>query len=243
MAIRVMLVDDEAGIRLLLRKIIEKQDAFEIVGESDNLAEAITLFTRLQPQVVFLDIEINGNSGLDCARVIADLSPKTKIIFATAHAQYMSEAFSVYAYDYLVKPFQVERVNQTLERIRGLAVPPKEPEEIRREKGLDRLLIKGRESASFVDTQDIVLIQREGGSTVIYTHNDSFTTSAALNELESKLNPEQFMRSHKSYIINVAKIKRIEPYGRWTYIATFQDLDKDALITSEKYEELKKRYY
>lgn len=243
MAIKVILVDDESGIRLLLRKIIEKQQAFEIVGESDNLADAITLFTRLQPEVVFLDIEMKGNSGLDCARVIADLNPKTKIIFATAHGEYMQEAFSVYAFDYLVKPFQIERVNQTLERIRGLAGQGKEPEEIRHEKGLERLLIKGRESASFVDTRDIILIQRENGNTVIYTSEDTFVTSASLGEIEEKLNPDQFMRSHKSYIINLSKLKRIEPYGRWTYIAIFQDFGKDALITAEKYEELKKRYY
>lgn len=243
MAIKIMLVDDEPGVRLLLRKIIEKQDAFEIVGECENLTDAVMLFNRTQPEVVFLDIEIDGASGIECARIIADLAPKTKIIFATAHAEYMPEAFDVYAFDYLVKPFNVERVNQTLERIRGMVLPEKGKEEVRREGGLDRLLIKGKESACFVDTSDIVLVQREEGSTVIYTEVDSFITSAGLTEIEAKLNPELFMRSHKSYLINVSKVKRIEPYGRWTYIVTFKNLDKDALITAEKYEELKRRYY
>lgn len=243
MAIKVMLVDDEEGIRLLLRKIIERREGFEIIAESNNFTDAVLQFNRTQPEVVFLDIEIGGASGIDCAKIIADMDPKTKIIFATAHAEYMPEAFNVYAFDYLVKPFNVERVNQTLERIRGLEEPVKEKEEIRRENGLDRLLIKGRESASFVDTQDIVLVQREEGNTVIYTENDTFTTSAGLSEIEAKLNPEHFMRSHKSYLINISQIKRIEPYGRWTYIITFKNLKKDALITAEKYEELKRRYY
>lgn len=246
MAISVMLVDDEAGVRLLLRKIIEKQKSFEIVAESDNLAEAVTLFHKKSPEVVFLDIEIGGASGVECAKIIADLAPKTKIIFATAHAEYMPEAFSVYAFDYLVKPFRVERVNQTLERIRGMSqeeVKQKEPEEIHKGNGLDRLLIKGRESACFVDTADIILVQREEGNTVIYTEKEKYITSAALSEIEAKLNPELFLRSHKSYLINISKIKRIEPYGRWTFLVTFSGLDKDALITTEKYEELKKRYY
>ena len=78
---------------------------------------------------------------------------------------------------------------------------------------------------------------------MIYTAKDAFFTSAGLSEIEARLNPRQFMRSHKSYLINVSKIKRIKPYGRWTFVATFGELDKDALITAEKYEELKRRYY
>ena len=135
MAIKVILVEDESGIRMLLKKIIEKKEEFQVVGECDNLADAVSLFARLKPEVVFLDIEINGASGIDCAKIIADMEPKTKIVFATAHSEYMSEAFEVYA-----------------------------------------------------------------------------------------------------------KIKKIEPYGRWTYIVAFKDIDKDALITADKYEEIKKRF-
>ena len=93
-----------------------------------------------------------------------------------------------------------------------------------------------------MDIQDIVLVQRENNSTVIYTRQDSFTTSAGLGDIEAKLDPELFLRSHKYYIINLSKIKKIEPYGRWTYIVAFKDLDRDALITAEKYEEIKKRF-
>lgn len=242
---KVLLVEDESGIRLLLRKIIEKKKEFQVAGEADNLTDAVTLFHRTKPDVVFLDIEISGASGLDCAKIIADVNPKTKIIFATAHAEYMSNAFEVYAFDYLLKPFNVERVNQTLQRILDLS-RQKEAEPLERivkyEKGLEKLLVKGRESMSFVDIRDIILVQREEGSTVIYTAKDSFSTSAGLGEIEEKLDPQQFMRSHKSYIINVSQIRKIEPYGRWTYIVTFKDLKQDALITQEKYEEIKRRF-
>lgn len=242
---KVILVEDESGIRKLLRKIIEQNTGFEVVGETDNLAEAVALFTKTKAEVVFLDIEINGASGLECAKIIADLEPKTRIIFATAHSEYMSDAFEVYAFDYLIKPFHIERVNQTLDRIRALSAPVKN-EELDRiakyEKGLDKLLVKGRESMSFIDIKDIILIQRENNSTVIYTKQDSFTTSASLSDIETKLDAEQFMRSHKSYLINVSQIKKIEPYGRWTYIVTFKDLNKDALMTVEKFEEIKKRF-
>ena len=240
-----ILVEDDAGIRILLRKIIEQNEGFEVVAEADNLKDAVLQFTKFKPEVVFLDIEIKGANGLECAKIIADMEPKTKIIFATAHAEYRSDAFEVYAFDYLVKPFPIERVNQTLDRIRELSAPPKNDELdkiVKYEKGLDKLLVKGKESLSFIDIKDIILIQRENSTTVIYTKNDSFTTSASLTEIETKLDPEQFMRSHKSYLINLSQIKKIEPYGRWTYIVIFKDLKKDALITSEKFDEIKKKF-
>lgn len=242
---KVLLIEDESGIRLLLRKIIEKNECFQVVGETDELAEAVSLFTKYKPEVVFLDIEINGASGLDCARIIADLEPKTRIIFATAHEEYMSSAFEVYAFDYLLKPFNVERVNQTLNRILKLDEKKQaEPLEkiVKYEKGLEKLLLKGREGMSFVDIRDIILVQRENSSTVIYTAKDSFVTSIGLGDIEEKLDSQQFMRSHKSYIINLSQVKKIEPYGRWTYTVTFKDLKQDALMTQEKYEEIKKRF-
>ena len=246
MAVGVMLVEDDAGVRTLLKKIIERNEGFEVNGECDNLADAVTLFVRNRPEVIFMDIEINGVNGIDCARVIMDMEPKTKIIFATAHAEYMPEAFEVYAYDYLVKPFDIERVEQTLRRIAAMKEEHSETElsekKVHCERGLDRLLVKGRESMIFVDIPDIILVQRENNSTVICTAQDSFTTSAGLHEIEVRLDPEHFMRSHKSYITNLSKIRKIEPYGRWTYIVTFRDTDRDALITAEKDEELKKRF-
>ena len=245
MPIKVLIVDDESGIRLLLRKIINKNEGFEIVSECDNMTEAIRTFTKTKPDVVFLDIEIGEESGLDCAKMISDINPKTKIIFATAHTEYMSEAFEVYAYDYIVKPFNIERVNQTLERVRMLNSSQDEQgidKIVNYEKGLEKLLLKGKESMSFVDIKDIILVQRENNMTMIYTTKDTFSTSASLSDIEAKLDAERFIRSHKSYIINITQIIKIEPYGRWTYIVKFKDSINDALMTAEKYEEIKKRF-
>lgn len=245
MAIKVMIVEDEAGIRLILRKIIEKHEEYQVVAECDGVTESVIQFGRKKPDVVFLDIGIKGSSGVECARIFTDMEPKVKIIFATAHAEYMPEAFELYAFDYLVKPFSVERVNRTLDRIAALEIKPAvENGERVVHSGYrhDKLLVKGKESMSFVDIPDIVLIQRENNTTVIYTERDSYMTSASMSELEKKLDPEQFLRSHKSYIINLSKICRIEPYGRWTYIVHFTGRKEDALLTAEKYEEIKKRF-
>lgn len=245
MAIKVMLIEDEAGIRLILRKIIEKHQEFQVVAECDELAESVIQFRKERPEVVFLDIGIKGQNGVDCAKILTDMDPKVKIIFATAHAEYMPEAFELYAFDYLVKPFSVDRVDKTLERIADLEVPgtfESEERVVKSERRLDKLLVKGKESMSFVDIPEIILIQRENHSTVIYTEKDSFVTSASMAELEKKLDPDQFLRSHKSYIINLSRIRKIEPYGRWTYVVHFKGRKEDALLTAEKYEEIKRRF-
>ena len=243
MKIRVLLVEDEANIRMILRKMIERNPSFEVVGESDNMTDALLLFHKFQPQVVFMDIEIQGSSGIECAKVMADVAPKTKIIFATAHAEYMSNAFELYAFDYLVKPFDMERVAHTLERIEAMEpVNDTETVSVQSDLQAERLIVKGKESISFVDIKDIILIQRENNRTVIYTAEEAYITSAGLGDIEAKLDHSRFMRSHKSYIINITAIKKIEPYGRWTYTVTLKGIEQDALMTKENYDALKTQF-
>ncbi|MHC1682686.1 MAG: LytR/AlgR family response regulator transcription factor [Clostridiaceae bacterium] len=245
MDIKVLVVDDEKGIRTIIKKILDKSSGFQVVGETDNGDEAISMFNEHRPEVVFIDVQMPGCSGIECAKRLADIEPKTIIIFATAHQEYMSDAFQLYAFDYLIKPFKIERVMQTLDRIKKLNKPNYGDgidKIIKHEKGLDKLMIKNKEGISFVDTKEIVLVQREENSTVIYTKTDSFTTSISLSDIEEKLDNTQFFRSHKSYIINLSLITKIYPYGRWTYVVKLKNTEKDALLTHEKYEEIKKLF-
>jgi two-component system LytT family response regulator len=242
---RVIIGDDDSGIRLILKKAIEKVEGFEFVGEGADGAEALALFESLKPQIVFLDVEMPNMTGVECATKIMDMNPQTKIIFATAHEEYMPEAFKVYAFDYLVKPFKIERVYQSLNRILALekqVVDNGISKIIKNDKALDKLLIKNKEGISFVDMKDIIIIQREDRSTVIYTKDNSYITSEGLSELEERLDPSAFFRSHKSYIINLSMITNVYPYGRWTYCIKLKNTDKDALITHDKYDELKEMF-
>jgi len=242
MELKVLIGDDDSGIRLVLKKAIEKVEGFNLVGEAADGEAAFSLFQSLKPDIVFLDVEMPKLTGLECATRIMDMDPKTKIIFATAHEEYMPDAFKVYAFDYLVKPFKIERIFQSLERIKALNTHVEDAtmnKIIRHEKSLDKLLIKNKEGISFVDMKEIIIIQREDRSTVIYTKDNSYITSEGLSELEDRLDKVMFLRSHKSYIINLAMITNIYPYGRWTYCIKLKNTNKDALITHDKYDELK----
>lgn len=255
MTINVMLVEDEPHIRLILRKVIEKNTDFKVVYECDNMTDGLLGFNQYKPEVVFMDIEIDNSSGIDCAKVISQIAPDTKIIFATAHSEYMSNAFEMYAFDYLIKPFNIDRINHTLERIERIL----DKENIVNEKSItdgivnnddksdssdkEQLMIKGKESLNFIRIADIVFIERADNSTYINTiDGEVYNSSVSLGELENRLPQDNFLRSHKSYIINTLYIKKIEPYGRWTYIVKFKGTGKDALITKEKFEQIKKKY-
>lgn len=246
--IKVVIADDDAGMRLIERKMIEKVEGFSLVGEAENGDQLIDLVEELHPQVVFLDVEMPGKTGVECGRIIQDMDPSIVMIFATAHDQYMGDAFEVYAFDYLIKPFKVDRVMQTLERARDRIgrVDEKPLPELPRQApkiATGRLMLHHKDGVSFVSMSDILLVQRENRATVIYTMGGGrYVTGDSLGETEARLDPNVFFRCHKSYIINLNQISNITPYGRWTYVVRLNGTTQDALITHEKYEELERMF-
>ena len=245
---RIAIADDDAGMRLVMRKIIERQEGYELVGDFDSGSALLEAFDSIRPEVCVLDVEMPGLTGIECARQIQDTNPMTVLIFATAHEEYMGDAFSVYAFDYLLKPFKVERVQKTLGRVRerlcqgrspgGAGVAAHAP---RVKPG--RIMLKHREGVSFLSADDILLVQREQRATVIYTRDGGrYVTGDTLSDMEARLDPEVFFRCHKSYIVNLNHIDNITPYGRWTYIIQLKGIEQDALITHEKFEELENMF-
>ncbi|MBN1778186.1 MAG: response regulator transcription factor [Clostridiales bacterium] len=242
---RVLIADDDADMLGVLRHVIDKADGFALAGEAADGEETMRKFEELKPHVVFLDVEMPGIDGVECARQIQDMNPATVIIFVTAHNKYMSEAFEVYAFDYLVKPFRMDRMLQTLSRVSdsltlSSAVPAFSRAVNADRKPLDgRLMLKHREGSAFIDLNDLLLVQREDRATVLYTRDGGrYATGDSLGEMEDRLPGDVFFRSHKSYIINLNHIKDITPYGRWTYVVRMEGIKQDALITHAKYEEL-----
>lgn len=239
--IKVMVVEDEEHIRSILKKMIEKNDGFKVVSLCEDFASAISDFIKLRPDVVFMDIDLKGESGLECAKAICEVEPKVKIVFATAHSEYMANAFEIYAFDYLVKPFDMERIGKTLDRIMNFSDIGRH-EDTSENTGDEKLLIKGKEEINILDINDIIMIERTDSTTRIVTKDEVYLTAQSLSSLEEKLNADKFMRCHKSYIIRIDAIKKLEVYGRWTYVVKFKGTDETALMTSAKYDEIKQRF-
>lgn len=245
--IRVVIADDNADMRRIERMMISRAEGFEIVGEAEDGVQLLPLWSRKSPSSFSLTLKCPAKPAWS-ARVIQDMNPAIVLIFATAHDEYMGDAFEVYAFDYLLKPFKKERVMQTLERAKKrirhqtdgetpLPVHPT-PHPVS-----GRLMLHHKDGVSFLNVSDIVLVQREDRTTVFYTASgERYVTSDSLSDTEARLDSSIFFRCHKSYIINLNHIKNITPYGRWTYIVHLQGTEQDALITHEKYEELEKMF-
>ena len=243
--IRILTGDDDAGMLLVMRRLIERAEGCELAGEAHNGEELIALFDELRPDVVLMDVEMPGMNGIECGKAIQDRAPKTIIIFATAHEEYMKKAFELYAFDYLVKPFPMERALKTLalarerlnEHKRVHAARPANADALR------RMMIRHREGVSLVDPEDILMVQREDRSTAVLLRDGrKLFTPDPLGEFAERLPEETFFRAHRSYIINLDQIDSITPYGRWTHVVRLRGTGEDALITHEKFEELEKRF-
>nr|WP_162990721.1 LytTR family DNA-binding domain-containing protein [Maliibacterium massiliense] len=242
MAIGCIVADDQADMRRLVCRVLEKTEGFTLLAEAQNGAEALRLFEEKRPDVLFLDVEMPDITGIEVARQVQDIAPKTSVVFITAHEVYRKEAFEVYAVDYLVKPFELERLRGTLARIlewnkqhEAVLQAPVTP----RPRTLEKIMLKGREGVTVLDLNDILLIQREDRQTVFYTVGGGRCTSSdTLSELENRLPHDRFFRTHKSYIINLDYISNIYPYGRWTYIVKLKGTTQDALMTHDRYDQL-----
>lgn len=231
MKLRVFIADDDAGMRLVLRNIIESTEGMEFIGEAADGEEAVRRCADLKPDVVFIDVEMPGITGVEASKRITAILPDCALVFATAHSEYMPDAFEVYAFDYLVKPFKTDRVRQTLRRLqknrfKEKAVPAR------------MLLIKNKDGISFVPMKEILLVYIEGKTTHIVTSDASYVTSESLNDIARRLDEALFFRCHRAYIINVTAVSKVYPYGRWTYLVKLKGTGKDALITREKLEKL-----
>ena len=247
--VRIAIADDDAGMRTILRKIIERDGGYELIGEAENGAQMLEIFDREHPEAVILDVEMPEMDGLSCARAIQDRDPRVIIIFSTAHDCYMSDAFEVYAFDYLLKPFKLERALKTLklarerlgERAESSPKTPLAERPMRSAAG--RLMLRGKDGVSFVSMDNILLVQREDRMTVLYCENDQrYVTAESLSDLDGRLPDDMFFRTHKSYIVNLNRIQSITPYGRWTYVIKLQGTSHDALITHERFEALQKMF-
>lgn len=243
--IRILIGDDDPGMLLIMCKLIERAMGYLLVGEARDGNELISRFDETRPDVVLMDVEMPGMSGIECGKAIQDRNPKTIIIFATAHEEYMKNAFELYAFDYLVKPFPMDRALHTLQLARQRlgeqrAVCAARP--IDRQTP-NRLMIKHRDGVSLIDPEDILMVQREDRATAILLQDGcKLLTGEPLGEFAARLPEDCFFRAHRSYIINLNQIDSITPYGRWTHIVHLRGTDADALITQEKFEELEKRF-
>ncbi len=240
--LKVLLAEDNSHERILLKNIINQVSDIEIVGEADNSKETIRLAKKHKPNVIFIDINMPDKSGIETAKEILSISPDTHIIFATAHSDYALEAFYVYATDYIVKPFNRDRIKQTLEKIKIANENKNENEnENFNHPNKTKLLIRSECKSLVVNISDIIMITKVQRKTIIHTVNDTISTNENLNSFETKLG-NTFFSAHRGYLINTEMVSEIIPWGDRTYLIKMSHTKETALMTDNNVKIFKRLY-
>lgn len=221
---RVIIVDDEALARAVLREYLAAHADVRLVGECANGFEAVKAIGELAPDLVLLDIQMPKLNGFEVVELAGTTS---RYIFVTAYDQYALKAFDIHAVDYLLKPFSQQRFNQALAHARaqmgqGAQVEALLSEPALRARPVERILIKDGAQVHIVTTASIDYIEAQDDYVCIRAGGKSYLKNQPMAELERQLDGAGFVRIHRSYLLNVACMSRIEP-GRDSHSAILRD--------------------
>lgn len=245
--IRALIVDDEVLARSRIREILKKDSEIQLVGECSNGREALDAILEHAPHLVFLDVQMPEMDGF---AVLGALPPERlpTVVFVTAFDQYALRAFEVHALDYILKPFDTERFNRTLRHAKaqirqvrgsvlnqGLLDLLTELKEKPKTKLLERLVIKTGGRVSFLKTAEIDWIESEGNYVRLHVGKETHLLRETLNQMEDRLDSDQFLRIHRSTMVNLDRVKELQPWFHGEYRVLLQDGTQ--LLLSRKYRE------
>jgi two-component system LytT family response regulator len=236
--IRTLIVDDESLARERIASLLKKENDIEIVGECSDGEEALKVIDTLKPDLVFLDIQMPMMTGVEVIKNLSEHLPE--VIFVTAYDEYAVEAFEMNALDYLLKPFDQERFSKTLARARQRILVSSTTEISEKlnsliltfsknkteEKYLTKFVIKSAGKISFINVDEINYIEADGNYLTLHTANSKSLYRDTITNIAEKLNPEIFIRIHRSYIVKIENIKEMQSHFNSEYIITLKDNTK-----------------
>ncbi|RKN62067.1 LytR/AlgR family response regulator transcription factor [Paenibacillus ginsengarvi] len=218
--LKALIVDDEPLARDELAYLLRRTGRVQIVGEADRLDTALRLLAELKPDVVFLDIQLAEESGMDMARKLSEQSPekKVEIVFATAYDEYALQAFELNASDYVLKPFEESRIKRSVDKVARLIELRESREAAASSRAtlrldrLDRLPVSVDDRIMLLAVDRIDYIGFEDGKTVIAADDKVYRVNEPLSTLERKLENSPFFRVHRAYIVNLDAVVEIQPW-------------------------------
>jgi len=223
---RAVIVDDEDLARQVVRELLEAHPEIEIVSECANGFEAVKAITELKPDLLFLDIQMPKLDGFEVLELIGtDMA----VIFATAYDQHALRAFEVHAVDYLLKPFGAERFEQALARARkrmGEKMPPApELKASTRAPGefAERIVVRDGTRVHIIPIGKLDYAEAQDDYVALASEGKKHLKQQTISSLETSLDPARFLRIHRSYIVNLERVTKIEPYGKDTHLSILSD--------------------
>jgi two-component system response regulator LytT len=229
---KIMIAEDERLAREELIYLLSKEPDVTLLPSATNGDELLSLAEKHEPDVIFLDIHMPGSNGMQAAEALLRRHPKPQLVFATAYDAYAVEAFQQGATDYLLKPYDEERLRLTLQRLRDRqGTPSHVPPLPSAPKG--KLLIEGDSRTVIVDPASIAFAEKEEKQTRIHmTDGQMHLTKYSLQELQDRMQGHPFFRTHRSYLVNVGRIAEIEPWFNGASNAILSDAKRSRIPIS-----------
>ena len=239
--IRAIIVDDEELARQVLRELLAAHPEIEIVAECANGFEAVKAITEIKPDLLFLDIQMPKLDGFE---VLELAGSDMAIVFTTAYDEYALKAFEVHAVDYLLKPFGAERFEKALQHVRErtdrsesvvtqLAQAARAPGQY-----LDRVVVRDGTRVHIIPTSKLDYVEAQDDYVALVSDGHKYLKQQTIASLEAALDPHDFLRIHRSYIVNLVRVVKIEPYGKDSKLAILAD-DARLPVSRAGYERLK----
>lgn len=224
---KVILIDDESSGRQLINEYLKEYPDLILLGEANNGVDAVKICNEFKPDLIFLDIQMPGLTGFE---VLTYLDEIPNIIFSTAYDSYALQAFEVHAVDYLLKPYTKERFKKAIEKLKwdneiNSVAPLAESLLIEKQTYPERILVHKNKKLITLSVSNIIRIEAYGDYSKLFTTNDYFISNYGISSLEEKLNPKNFIRVHRSSIVNLKQIKEVQRYGK-TFEITMTNADK-----------------
>jgi len=215
----VLIIDDEPLARQLLRQYLQAYPALEIAGEAGDGFEAYKLIQQVQPALIFLDVQMPRLTGFEMLEL---LEQPPAVIFTTAFDQYALKAFESQALDYLLKPISPERLAVAVKKFLANSAPgtaQAQPEWPLPEQHAQRIAVKDRDTIRIIPAADILYIEASDDYIKIHTGSGAFLKKGTLSRTVAALDPNQFVRVHRSFLIPVGQLRQIEPYEKDSHLA------------------------
>ncbi len=231
--IRTLIVDDEALARDGVRIHLQQQPDFEVVGEAEDGTAAVNAIRELDPDVVFLDVQMPGLDGFGVLRELG-AAALPEIVFVTAYDQFALQAFEAHALDYLLKPFDAERFGASLDRVRRQLTSRRRAsvddrlaallaDLDQRPQFLERVAVRSGSRIVILRTADIDWIEAAANYVKLHANGRSYLLRETMSGIERSLDPERFLRIHRSTIVNLDRVRELEPLFQGDYLVLLQD--------------------
>ena len=222
-----VIVDDEELARAVLREMLKKHPEVEILGECANGFEAVKMISERKPDLLFLDIQMPKLDGFEVLELIgADIA----VVFATAYDQHALRAFEVHAVDYLLKPVAPERFEAALERAKQrigqpVSPPVNELAAAMREPGQysERIVVKDGARVHIIPIGKLDYVEAQDDYVALASQGKKYLKQQTISSIESSLDPKNFLRIHRSYLVNLERVSKVEPYGKDSHVAILND--------------------